>query len=223
LNYVPTVGPFCREAYPFGLPPLIVGIAAGWAGWTIPALVFVGMATFVFWFFRNPDRLGPEDPLAVWSPADGRVVGFGIVAQPDMPGGQALRIGIFLSLINVHVSWSPIAGRVSRTAYVPGKYLNAMNDKSATENERKLVVLESKSGQRVELMLVAGLVARRIVCPLEEGDHLKRGEKIGLIRFGSRVEILLPAESDLMVQPGDFVAGARTVLARLPANGLANR
>jgi phosphatidylserine decarboxylase len=201
------------------MPLLVVAVALLFVGHGLAAaasIVLLGLAGFVFWFFRNPERTGPPDPLAVWSPADGKVVAAGIVPHQDMPGGQALRIGIFLSLINVHVSWSPISGRIVNTTYFPGKYLNAMNDKSATENERKVLDMEGDLGHRVVVALVAGLVARRIICPLETGDRVEQGEKIALIRFGSRAELYLPADSVLQVHLGQRVRACETVLARLP-------
>ena len=174
------------------------------------------LCVYVIWFFRNPERVTPADADAIVAPADGLVVAAGIVPCPDFEGGQALRVGVFMSLFNVHINWTPCAGTIERAQHFPGRFLNAMVDKAAEENERKVLLLRrAGDNARVMVKLVAGLVARRIVCPLEAGDIVQTGEKTGLIRFGSRVEVLLPANARLCTAVGAKVRGGMTVVARL--------
>jgi phosphatidylserine decarboxylase len=125
-------------------------------------------------------------------------------------------VAIFMSVFDVHINWAPVAGEVTASTYHPGKFLNAMEDKTSEENERKVIVIRTGSGLPVIVKLVAGLVARRIVCPLEPGDVLEKGDKIGLIRFGSRVEMLLPSQSQLHVHAGMRVRGGESIVATLP-------
>ncbi len=217
MIYRPTNGPIAREALPFALimaaVTVVVGFFLPWFSF-IPAILFL----YVLLFFRNPTRapLAPLTPADVIAGADGKIVAAGIVPRADFPGGQALRIATFMSLFDVHVNWSPISGTVAGERHVLGKFLNAMDDKCAEENERKHLLLTEQSGHTCEVILVAGLVARRIVCPLAQGDPVTRGNKIGLIRFGSRVEIFLPANSELLVSVGQRARGGETLIARLP-------
>ena len=216
MNYRATNGPVAAEAFPFAMPLAAFTLGAfaldaDWLGFfCLAALVFV------LAFFRNPERYHEVSPGAVISGADGKVVAAGLYPNEDFPGGQCLRIAIFMSVFNCHINWTPVAGRVIKADHFPGLFLNAMHDKSAAENERKVLVLEAEGGQRVEVKLIAGLIARRIVCPVAQGDVLKQGEKVGLIRFGSRVEILVPADSQLHVRPGMMIRGGETLVATLP-------
>jgi phosphatidylserine decarboxylase len=206
-----------REAFPYAFA---IGVAFAlcllfwWIVWAFGLLV---AGIYVLWFFRNPSRTAATGANLVIAPADGRVVAAGIVASDEFPDGQALRIAVFMSLFNCHINWSPCSATVLRAEYHPGLFLNAMEDKASEENEHKTLLLKTPAGQKLVVKLVAGLVARRIVCPLEEGDEVVQGERIGLIQFGSRVETLLPASSVLRVAPGMGVTGSRTVLAELQA------
>lgn len=221
MNYRPTHFPITREAWPFAIPVALVGVLAAWLHWP-PVALFLGLLlVYILFFFRNPERQTPADPLAVTAPADGKVVAAGIVSHPEFEGGQALRIAVFMSLFNVHMNWAPCAGKVEKTLYCPGSFLNAMEDKCSEENERKVLTLRTPHGVLLVVKLVAGLVARRIVCPVEQGDCLSAGDKIGLIRFGSRVETLLPATSILQVKVGMHVRGGETVLALLEQHSTA--
>ncbi len=216
MNYAPSSAAIAREAWPFAVPLLLLTALCTLLPAKLVALVPLVLATYVLWFFRNPDRTIPAREGAVICPADGKVVAAGIVPAEGFPGGQALRIGIFMSLFNVHVNWAPVSGKILSAVHHPGRFLNAMDDKSSEENERKILEISGPDGERVVLKLVAGLVARRIVSPLETGDTLAAGEKIGLIRFGSRAEVLLPATSRLKVSLGDRVRGGTTIVAILP-------
>ena len=183
--------------------------------WSIPLWV---VAIFVLQFFRDPPRMGPADPDAIASPADGQVVFIG--PEPDPISGEpAVKISVFMNVFNVHSNRSPVAGRVCRVAYTPGQFFNAALDKASAENERNAVVIEDARGRRLTAVQIAGLVARRILCYVEEGDSLRRGARYGFIRFGSRVDVYLPPGSQSLVAPGDKVSTHSTALARWPTPG----
>lgn len=215
MNYQPSSFPIASEAWPFVVPVVFAMVLSFFFGWTWWAVALLLVAGYIVYFFRNPERSGPYRGDAVVAPADGKIVSAGIVSHPDFENGQALRIAIFMSLVDVHVNWSPVSGEVTSAEHYPGKFLNAMNDKCGDENERKILKMTTPDGVNVIVKLVAGLVARRIVCPVDKGDTLRRGEKVGLIRFGSRVETFLPAGSSLQVGNGMMVRGGETVIALL--------
>lgn len=224
MNYRASSFIIAREAWPFALPLAVLAALLAWLGMTLLASLAAILFVYVLAFFRNPRR-APDTPneADVVCPADGRIVAAGLISHPGFEGGQALRIAIFMNIFNVHINWAPVGGRVTAASHHCGRFLNAMQDKCADENERKVIELRTAGGTPVVVKLVAGLIARRIVCPLEEGDQIGRGDKIGLIRFGSRVEVLLPATSALHVRMGQFVRGGRTIIATLaPAPGEQN-
>ena len=168
----------------------------------IPALIVAALAAVVTWFFRDPDRAVPDDACAFLSPADGRVVE---ISQAEHPfTGQAVKIGIFMNLFSVHVNRAPCAGRVDYLEYVPGKKIAAFAPKASEVNERHFMGLSTAYGP-VLAVQIAGLVARRIVCRLKRGDVLEAGQRYGMIRLGSRVDIYLPADVRLTVKTGDKV------------------
>jgi phosphatidylserine decarboxylase len=186
-------------------------IASGWA--VLP----LALAAFVFYFFRDPFRQIPSDPGAVVSPADGKIVEFAEVEDPEFIGAPALRIGIFLSVFNVHINRSALAGRVIQLRYQPGKFINALFPESATENERLEIFLiePAPPHRRFVIRQIAGAIARRIVCQLRPGETVEIGEKIGMIKFGSRTELLIPREGfSIEVEVGQTVYGGTTVLGR---------
>ncbi len=215
MKYSTTPG-IAREAWPFALP--LIGLALCLyiitGSWILLA-VFAVIVVAILAFFRNPRRVTPDDPNIIIAPADGVVTAAGIIPDASFPEGKALRVAVFMSLLNAHINWSPCAGTVEETTYVPGKFLNAMHDKAAEENEHKVIVLRRTDGKRVVFTPVAGLVARRIVNPIEPGDVLAAGERVGLIRFGSKVETRLPADSELAVSVGQKVRGGLTPIARI--------
>jgi len=183
-------------------------------------LGWVGAAATLWcaYFFRDPERFPPERGTAVVSPADGRVSAIETVTVPkelDLGGGARTRISIFLSVFDVHINRSPVAGRISKMVYVPGKFLNAELDKASEENERQCLTLETGSGERIGCVQIAGLVARRIVTFVSEGTTLGLGERFGLIRFGSRTDIYLPPGCEPLVRVGQRAIGGETVLADL--------
>lgn len=218
MNYRSTKAPIAAEAFPFAMPLAAFTFTAFALDWNVLGVLSMALLVFVLAFFRNPERYFKPSEGLILSGADGKVSAAGLMPHPDFPGGQCLRIAVFMSVFDCHVNWAPVAGKVISAVHIPGKFINAMHDKSADENERKVIVMETESGHRVEVKLIAGLVARRIVCPIAVGDELKQGEKIGLIRFGSRVEILLPADSALHVRPGMMIQGSETAVATLPSS-----
>src|ERR1700690_3700904 len=188
-----------RDAYYYALPLLAAGALIGWlAGplWALPALL---LAAFFLWFFRDPDRVVPHQAGALVSPADGKVTAILPVMSNGIP---RLRISIFLNVFDVHVNRSPIGGIIREVQYQRGKFLNAMNPASAEQNEQNVVTVEGE-GQTVVFKQIAGLLARRIVFTKRVGDRVERGERVGLIKFGSRVDVLLDPASDVEVKVGD--------------------
>ena len=207
-----------RDGYIYGLSLLAVAGVLAWAtgswAWSIAPVLLAG---FFLWFFRDPERKIPAGEGLVVSPGDGLVTETASLATPE---GPRQRISIFLSVFDVHVNRAPIAGVLSSVRYQKGQYLNAMNPASADRNEQNIVTVRG-DGVEVTFKQIAGLLARRIVFTLREGDTVERGQRVGLIKFGSRVDVLLPAESELRVKPGQRVKGGATVLAALPVGGRA--
>jgi phosphatidylserine decarboxylase len=201
-----------REGLKFGVPPLALGILAGWMGWRWPAGILLVVAAFVFFFFRDPERALPSSPSAVVSPADGRVLE--VIDEP-FEGRPGRKISIFLSVFNVHVNRSPVASRIEKVEYRPGKFFAAMKARASTENERNVIRLETGRGP-VIVKQIAGWVARRVLLWKPVGAALERGERFGMIRFGSRVELWLPSEARVTVRPGENVRGGASVVAEWP-------
>ncbi len=216
--------PLAREGIPFVLACVAaVVLAALWArsgGWGVrsaaPAL-FVALTLFVAYFSRDPERTIPPDPDVVVSPADGRVMSVGRVDGEDFMAGTATRVTIFLNIFNVHVQRAPLGGRVGHYAYHPGRYLPAWREEASSDNERASLGLETDAGPLL-VRQIAGLVARRIVTYPREGDTVIRGDRIGLIRFGSRVDLFLPPDWPVTVEAGDAVRGGETAVARVPGH-----
>ncbi len=207
-----------RDGYIYGLSLLAVAGVLAWATgswyWGIPPLL---LAAFFLWFFRDPQRTIPFGPGLIVSPGDGLVTESVTISTPD---GPRRRISIFLSIFDVHVNRSPIEGVLSGVRYQKGQYLNAMNRASAESNEQNIATVSSE-GMEVTFKQIAGLLARRIVFNPREGDRLERGQRVGLIKFGSRVDIIFPAEAEPKVKVGNRVKGGETVLAVMPEYALA--
>ncbi len=212
--------PIAREGRPFiaafAVATLLLGLIADWL------LVPGGILTaWCIYFFRDPHRVTPTRDGLVVSPADGRVVAVGPVPWPKELGtgdGEAVRIGIFMNVFDVHVNRVPVDGRITRLAYVPGAFVNASFDKASEQNERQLVAMETRDGRPLAFVQIAGLVARRIVCHLTEGQAVLAGERMGMIRFGSRVDVYLPAGVAPLVVEGQRCVAAETVLADLTSS-----
>jgi len=186
---------------------LLGGLTVTWLA-VVPLL----LALFFLWFFRDPEREIPTAPGAVVSPADGKVTE---VAPVPGPGEPVIRISIFLSVFDVHVNRAPVSGVVSGVEYRRGKYLNAMDPASAEQNEQSICTLVAERGQQVVFKQIAGLLARRIVFTPKVGQRLERGERVGLIKFGSRCDLILPASARVLVQRGQRVKGGSSMLAIL--------
>jgi phosphatidylserine decarboxylase len=205
-----------KEGYWFGLPPLAAGLVLLLVRTSVAASIggaLVFLALFVFYFFRNPNRLIPLEPGVVVSPADGRVV---VVKDEENAGRPGKRISIFLAIWNVHVNRSPAAGTIQRMEYKPGKFLAAWAENASLENEQNVFILSSEYGEIV-FKQIAGWVARRVVAWKKAGDSVARGELVGLVRFGSRVDLWLPENAEISVKIGDNVKGGSSVVARITA------
>jgi phosphatidylserine decarboxylase len=203
-----------REGWPFiGLS--VAAAAAVWFfagfGWSIPLWL---VAIFVIQFFRDPPRQVPPQAGAVLSPADGRIVKVERV-RDAYTERDTLLISVFMNVFNVHSNRAPVDGTVEKVAYAPGKFVNADLDKASTENERNAMVMTLAGGERITVVQVAGLIARRILCYVKPGDVLARGQRYGFIRFGSRVDVYLPLSSRPKVAVGDVVHATTTVIAEL--------
>ena len=198
-------------ALPLGLALLLLLTRSSWA------LFWLGVAGFVVAFFRNPERLIPGDEGTVVAPADGRVIAVGEVE--DESGAKRLRIGIFLSIFNVHVNRAPVAGRVVEVVRSGAQFLAAFNPDAERLNVSCGLTLETPGGHRVRVVQITGLIARRIVCHPRVGEWLHRGDRYGLIRFGSRTDVVLPAAAQPRVRVGDRVHGGSSIVAELPLRG----
>lgn len=206
--------PIAREGYRLIALAWAVPLLFFLAGWTIPTLIGIGVAFFVTSFFRDPDRTVPTDPQLIIAPADGRVVKVAEVHDDRFLHGPARLVCIFMSPLNVHVNRVPAGGRVVDIRYNPGKYFRAFADKASLENEQNAILMEDASGRRFCFVQIAGFVARRIVCKVRSGDEVVRGQRCGIIMFGSRADVYLPADTEVCVKVGDSARGGETVIAR---------
>ncbi len=202
-----------------GLP--VIGIfaaiaAALWiTGWYKAALIMTALAVFAISFFRNPERHPPAGDGIVISPADGTVVYVGEVDEPRILKRRAVKVSIFMSVFNVHVNRMPESGRITEIHYNKGKFISANKEKSSLENEQNALVMETEKGGNIMFVQIAGLVARRIVCWVKPGDVLSRGDRFGLIMFGSRLDVYLPSGSEVRVKSGDKTRAGETIVGVL--------
>jgi phosphatidylserine decarboxylase len=200
------------EGVPFIAVPAFFALTSWFAGFPVSAAILTLIAFFVLWFFRNPERNTPDAPGLVVSPADGKVIFVGEAEEADVLQGRAKKICIFMNVFNVHVNRIPCSGSVEKIRYYKGKFLVASLDKASSDNERNAFLIQTGDGQKVLTIQIAGLVARRIVCWLKEGMTVTRGERFGLIRFGSRLDVFLPLESTVSVKVGDKTRAGETPL-----------
>ena len=204
-----------RDAYFYAVPLIAAGLLLGWLTNPVWAIIPFLLAFFFLWFFRDPERTIPHDVGAVVSPGDGKVTDVSAVTTGNE---TQTRISIFLSVFNVHVNRSPVTGVIRDVRYQRGQFLNAMNKVSAEQNEQNVVTLEA-DGQKIIFKQIAGLLARRIVFYPKIGDRLERGQRVGLIKFGSRVDLLVDASARVNVKVGDRVKGGASVLAYVQPQG----
>ena len=203
------------EGLPFIIPLGGATLLAFVAGFKGISLVLLVVTLFVVWFFRNPQRNPPEKDGLVISPADGRVIRIEETTSDEQPGRTFQKISIFMNVFNVHVNRIPCSGEVRFIRYREGKFLSANLDKASALNERNTVLLRTADGREIMTVQIAGLIARRIVCWLKEGMQVQKGERFGLIRFGSRVEVFLPLGSTLLVRVGEKVRAGETPIGEL--------
>ena len=206
---------FAPEGWIFIIPVVILGGAAFLIGWWIAGAVLLLLFLFLVNFFRDPHRAGSERHVDVLSPADGTVVQIKDVADGEVWPGLTRQVSIFMSVFDVHVNRAPISGRIVHYRYNPGKKIAAFAEKSSTENEQNLIVIEDSHGGRVAFKQIAGLLARRIVFDKKEGNEVVRGERIGMIKFGSRVDIFFPAGAVIHVKMREKVKVGLTVIAEI--------
>ena len=207
--------------HPAGRPFIIGGAVAVVAGAVFaPWLVWLGAAFMLFclYFFRDPERVAPDREGVLVAPADGRVVSVVMAVPPgelEMGAAPRWRVAIFLSVLDVHVNRVPIDGTVTRIAYRHGKFLNASVDKASTDNERNALAIRLADGREIAVVQIAGLIARRILCDVREGDAVRTGARFGIIRFGSRTDLYLPEGVLPLVSEGQLMIGGETVIAEL--------
>ena len=214
---IDNLAPVNRDGHKF------IAIAAGLAlifflVWPPLAWACVVAALYIAYFFRDPDRVTPQREGLIIAPADGRIAAIETVQPPTEMGlgsEQRVRISTFLSVLDVHITRAPVSGRIVRSIYVPGSFLNAADDKASDENERRVMIIQKTDGTEIGVVQIAGLVARRIVPFLHEGDSVGVGERLGLIRFGSRVDVYLPVGKHALVSVGQTATAGETVLADL--------
>lgn len=199
-----------KDAYKFAVPPLLLGVACFVFGWKWPGGVFIFLGLFIFYFFRDPQRAIPSGLGLVVSPADGHVVE---IVDEEFESRMGHRISIFLSIWDVHVQRAPVAGRIAKVDYRPGKFMGAFRSAASRDNEQNVIRIDTPKGPLV-FKQIAGAVARRVICWKQEGDAVAIGERVGLIRFGSRVDIWLPMEAEVGVRRGQFAKGGETVIAK---------
>ena len=207
--------PMVRDGYYYGLALILVTVLLGWLTRPEWAILPILLALFFLWFFRDPERAIPQEPGALVSPADGKVTDVSIV---NTENGKQTRVSIFLSVFDVHVNRSPIAGVIRHVRYQRGKFLDARSPDCADQNEQNVVTVEG-DGQQIMFKQIAGLLARRIVFTPKIGDPVERGQRVGLIKFGSRTDVLFPTSARVNVKVGDRVKGGSSVLAYLEPKG----
>jgi len=207
--------PFAKEGIPFIAIPAGVTLLAWWLGWTIVGIGAAVLTVFVAWFFRNPARVVPPDPHLVVAPGDGKVLAIEEEFEPRFLKDRAVRVSIFLNVFDVHINRMPCDGVVEEVHYQPGQFLAASKPEATLRNEQNAVMIRTVEGGKVLCVQVAGLLARRIVCWISGQARAVRGERFGLIRFGSRMDTFLPIGTRLRVAVGDRVKGGETILGEL--------
>jgi phosphatidylserine decarboxylase len=207
--------PFAKEGFPFIAVTAGATLVAGWLGWSLLAGGSALLTLFVSWFFRNPARVVPQKADLVLAPGDGKVIAIEEEFEPRFLKERSIRVTIFLNVFDVHINRTPCEGVVQDVQYQPGLFLVASRPDATIKNEQNALLLTTPKGVKVLCVQVAGLIARRIVCWVSAGDSVARGERFGLIRFGSRMDTFLPLGTVLAVAVGDRVKGGETILGEL--------
>ncbi len=210
----PSIG-IAREGYPFIAIAFLIAAAVAWLAGPIAGAALLLLPAFVLNFFRDPERTPPEGEDLVVSPADGKVISIAEVDESRYLNRRMKRVCVFMNVFNVHVNRVPVSGCVKEVRYNPGKFLMGYAEKASLDNEQNAIVIQKPNGKDVLFIQIAGLIARRIVCYLKGGEAVSRGERFGLIRFGSRVDVYFPPEAEILVKEGQIVKAAETVLGRL--------
>ncbi len=207
-----TAFPIAKPGYPFIFAGAFSTAIFALLGFT--GMAFIGLLTtfFICFFFRDPDRVTPITEGAVIAPADGKIIIAEKVENSPFEDGPFLKISIFMTVFNVHVNRIPFSGKITKTTYFPGKFLSANLDKASKENEHNAIFIEAENGTKICTVQIAGLIARRIICNIQEGDEMKRGQRFGMICFGSRLDTYLPVDTKLNISIGDKVTAGTTVL-----------
>jgi phosphatidylserine decarboxylase len=210
-----TILPLARAGYPFIFACVFTTIVFVLLGLVILSLIGLAATLFICYFFRDPDRVIPNDAGCVVSPADGKIVAAGLADNSPFFDGPCMKISIFMSIFDVHVNRIPHEGQIKAVQYHPGKFFSADLDKASANNERNAVFIETEDGKTICTVQVAGLIARRIICKVRKDDRVERGQRFGLICFGSRLDVYLPPGTHLKVGTGDKVKAGTSVLGDL--------
>jgi len=204
-----------HEGYPFIIFSLVVTVFVAFLGISWLIILFAFITFFIIWFFRNPERYFQEEEKVLISPADGKVIKIEDVEVNGTVSGRFKKISIFMNVFNVHVNRAVYSGKIETINYLEGKFFSANLDKASLDNERNEIMIRSEDGHSIWMVQIAGLIARRIVCWVNVGTTIKKGERFGLIRFGSRVDVYLPEDSQISVKLRDNVKAGQTVLGYL--------
>ncbi|HID96628.1 MAG TPA: phosphatidylserine decarboxylase family protein [Thermodesulfobacteriaceae bacterium] len=206
--------PVAREGVPFILISALAAVIFALLNWEISAVTALAVTAFVLYFFRDPERIVPCEPGLVLSPADGRIIEIADSSDASLQGDSVRRISIFMNVFNVHVNRAPISGTVEQISYSSGSFFPADKKKAMLKNEQNALLLKGGDGFQVTVIQIAGLVARRIVCWAETGDNIRQGRRFGMIRFGSRLDVYIPDDAEILVHKGQKVQAGQSVLAR---------
>ncbi|BBO79586.1 phosphatidylserine decarboxylase proenzyme [Desulfosarcina ovata subsp. sediminis] len=209
-----TAFPVAKAGYPFIFASAFATAVFALLGVGFLAILGLLVTGFICFFFRDPDRLVPGEAGAIVSPADGKVIKVEPVAQTPYFEGACIRVSVFMSIFNVHVNRAPHEGTIRQVSYHPGKFFSANLDKASADNEHNALLLESPDGKPVGVVQIAGLVARRIICRVQAGDSIGRGQRFGLICFGSRLDVYLPVDTEILVAVGEKVQAGTTILGK---------
>lgn len=214
--------PLAKEGVPFIAVAAFLTLICAISEYQCLTIILTLCTLFTVYFFRDPERFTPLDEDVLVSPADGRVIVVEKCTDDRYMQGEVMKVSIFMNVFNVHVNRLPFSGTIKKIIYTPGKFYAVDSDKAAVHNENCGIILETKSGTQFAFVQVAGLIARRIVCWLEEGDKVTKGKRFGLIRFGSRVDLYLPVNTKIDVSVGQHVKAGETILGRLEENPAEN-